>query len=165
MRRECGGRAREKKQHVPRNGLLSLWGHHRGFRAAPLETRQARRRGSTADTLQPSPEDPALGLQGPTSSWACGAPPVPYSDIHLATLPPEHTVVFLLRLLPETPREAFALWQVASEDFQPILGVLLDGQLEGKQWVRRCSGGGSPPAFHVGVSCDPCPIPQLAGSR
>lgn len=96
---------------------------------------------STADTPQPGPEDPALSLQGPTSSWACGAPPVPYSDIHLATLPPEHTVVFLLRLLPETPREAFALWQVASEDFQPILGVLLDGQLEGQQWARRCSGG------------------------
>lgn len=88
---------------------------------------------STADTPQPGPEDPALGPQGPTSSRACGAPPVPYSDIHLATLPPEHTVVFLLRLLPETPREAFALWQVASEDFQPILGVLLDGQLEGQQ--------------------------------
>lgn len=49
------------------------------------------------------------------------------SDIHPATLPPEHTIVFLVRLLPETPREAFALWQMMAEDFQPILGVLLDG--------------------------------------
>ncbi|XP_054580208.1 collagen alpha-1(XX) chain [Eptesicus fuscus] len=48
------------------------------------------------------------------------------SDIHLAALPPEHTVVFLLRLLPDTPREAFALWQMTTEDFQPALGVLLD---------------------------------------
>ncbi|XP_045689068.1 collagen alpha-1(XX) chain [Phyllostomus hastatus] len=48
------------------------------------------------------------------------------SDIHPAALPPEHTVVFLLRLLPETPREAFALWQMTAEDFQPVLGVLLD---------------------------------------
>ncbi|XP_039720720.1 collagen alpha-1(XX) chain isoform X4 [Pteropus medius] len=48
------------------------------------------------------------------------------SDIHLAALPTEHTVVFLLRLLPETPREAFALWQMTAEDFQPVLGVLLD---------------------------------------
>ncbi|KAM5245931.1 collagen alpha-1(XX) chain [Ctenodactylus gundi] len=48
------------------------------------------------------------------------------SDIHLATLPPEYTVVFLLRLLPETPREAFTLWQMMTEDFQPVLGVLLD---------------------------------------
>ncbi|XP_023560069.1 collagen alpha-1(XX) chain [Octodon degus] len=48
------------------------------------------------------------------------------SDIYPAALPSEHTIVFLLRLLPETPREAFALWQLTSEDFQPVLGVLLD---------------------------------------
>ncbi|KAM7326713.1 hypothetical protein ACRRTK_013080 [Alexandromys fortis] len=48
------------------------------------------------------------------------------SDIYPATLPPEHTIVFLVRLLPETPREAFALWQMMAEDFQPIAGVLLD---------------------------------------
>uniref|UniRef100_A0A8D2GTU3 Collagen alpha-1(XX) chain n=1 Tax=Urocitellus parryii TaxID=9999 RepID=A0A8D2GTU3_UROPR len=48
------------------------------------------------------------------------------SDIHPVALPPEHTVVFLVRLLPETPREAFALWQMTAEDFRPILGVLLD---------------------------------------
>lgn len=28
----------EKKQHVPRDGLLSLWGHPRGSQAAPVET-------------------------------------------------------------------------------------------------------------------------------
>ncbi|KAK7795841.1 hypothetical protein U0070_004466 [Myodes glareolus] len=44
----------------------------------------------------------------------------------LAALPPEHTIVFLVRLLPETPREAFALWQMMAEDFQPLVGVLLD---------------------------------------
>uniref|UniRef100_A0A8C5KWY3 Collagen alpha-1(XX) chain n=1 Tax=Jaculus jaculus TaxID=51337 RepID=A0A8C5KWY3_JACJA len=48
------------------------------------------------------------------------------SDIHPAALPPEYTIVFLVRLLPETTREAFALWQITDEDFQPILGVLLD---------------------------------------
>ncbi|XP_021110892.1 collagen alpha-1(XX) chain isoform X3 [Heterocephalus glaber] len=48
------------------------------------------------------------------------------SDIHAAALPPEHTIVFLLRLLPEAPREAFALWQMTAEDFQPVLGILLD---------------------------------------
>ncbi|KAF0883662.1 COKA1 protein, partial [Crocuta crocuta] len=48
------------------------------------------------------------------------------SDTQLAALPPEHTVVFLLRLLPETPREPFALWQMTAEDLQPVLGVLLD---------------------------------------
>lgn len=69
----------------------------------------------------------------PQPSQACDDPNLcPHSDIHLATLPPEHTIVFLLRLLPETPREAFVLWQVTSEDFQPVLGVLLDGQLGGQ---------------------------------
>nr|XP_012421250.1 PREDICTED: collagen alpha-1(XX) chain [Odobenus rosmarus divergens] len=48
------------------------------------------------------------------------------SGLQLAAPPPEHTVVFLLRVLPETPRESFALWQMTAEDFQPILGVLLD---------------------------------------
>nr|XP_037838927.1 collagen alpha-1(XX) chain [Chlorocebus sabaeus]XP_037838928.1 collagen alpha-1(XX) chain [Chlorocebus sabaeus] len=48
------------------------------------------------------------------------------SDVHPAPLPPEHTIVFLVRVLPETPREAFALWQMTAEDFQPVLGVLLD---------------------------------------
>lgn len=56
-------------------------------------------------------------------------PRLPRSDIHLGALPTQHTVVFLLRLLPDTPREAFALWQMTAEDFQPVLGVLLDGQL------------------------------------
>uniref|UniRef100_A0A8C0D4Z7 Collagen alpha-1(XX) chain n=1 Tax=Balaenoptera musculus TaxID=9771 RepID=A0A8C0D4Z7_BALMU len=59
------------------------------------------------------------------------------SDVHLATLPPEHTVVFLLRLLPETPREAFALWQVAAEDFQPVLGVLLDASRKSLTYFNR----------------------------
>ncbi|KAK2110340.1 hypothetical protein P7K49_010086 [Saguinus oedipus] len=46
-----------------------------------------------------------------------------------AQLTRRHTIVFLVRLLPETPREAFALWQMTAEDFQPVLGVLLDGDV------------------------------------
>ncbi|XP_045152907.1 collagen alpha-1(XX) chain [Echinops telfairi] len=48
------------------------------------------------------------------------------SDIHRTALPREHTVVFLLRLLPETPREPFSPWQMTTEDLQPAVGVLLD---------------------------------------
>uniref|UniRef100_A0A672UI40 Collagen alpha-1(XX) chain n=1 Tax=Strigops habroptila TaxID=2489341 RepID=A0A672UI40_STRHB len=48
------------------------------------------------------------------------------SDIHLFAIPPEHTISFLLRLLPETPKEPFAVWQITDEDFQPLLGVNLD---------------------------------------
>lgn len=70
-------------------------------------------------------------LQAPTLSGLRCLPARAHSDIHLAALPPEHTVVFLLRLLPDTPREAFALWQMTAEDSQPVLGVLLDGQSGG----------------------------------
>ncbi|XP_078228234.1 collagen alpha-1(XX) chain isoform X14 [Callithrix jacchus] len=59
------------------------------------------------------------------------------SDIHPAPLPPEHTIVFLVRLLPETPREAFALWQMTAEDFQPVLGVLLDAGRKSLTYFHR----------------------------
>ncbi|KAF4795759.1 Collagen alpha-1(XX) chain [Turdus rufiventris] len=48
------------------------------------------------------------------------------SDVHLFSIPPEHTILILLRLLPDTPKEPFAVWQVTDEDFQPLLGVNLD---------------------------------------
>uniref|UniRef100_A0A8B9RR36 Collagen alpha-1(XX) chain n=1 Tax=Accipiter nisus TaxID=211598 RepID=A0A8B9RR36_9AVES len=48
------------------------------------------------------------------------------SDVHLFAIPPEHTISILLRLLPETPKEPFAVWQITDEDFQPLLGVNLD---------------------------------------
>nr|XP_055121393.1 collagen alpha-1(XX) chain isoform X7 [Symphalangus syndactylus] len=59
------------------------------------------------------------------------------SDVHPAPLPPEHTIVFLVRLLPETPREAFALWQMTAEDFQPLLGVLLDAGRKSLTYFHR----------------------------
>ncbi|OXB78479.1 UNVERIFIED_CONTAM: hypothetical protein H355_007509 [Colinus virginianus] len=48
------------------------------------------------------------------------------SDVHLFAIPPEHTISVLLRLLPDTPKEPFAVWQITDEDFQPLLGVNLD---------------------------------------
>ncbi|KAM3839254.1 collagen alpha-1(XX) chain isoform 2-T4 [Vipera latastei] len=41
-------------------------------------------------------------------------------------LPTEYTIAFLLRLLPENPREAFSIWQITDEDFQPLLSIILD---------------------------------------
>uniref|UniRef100_A0A7M4EDF1 Collagen type XX alpha 1 chain n=1 Tax=Crocodylus porosus TaxID=8502 RepID=A0A7M4EDF1_CROPO len=48
------------------------------------------------------------------------------SETRLPGIPPEHTISFVLRLLPETPKEPFAVWQITDEDFQPLLGVILD---------------------------------------
>lgn len=92
--------------------------------------------GTPRQEAQPGPRTLLCSPEGPAPSRARGHPLLcPHSDIHLAALPPEHTIAFLLRLLPETPREAFALWQVAAQDFQPVLGVLLDGQLWGERWA------------------------------
>ncbi|MBN3321774.1 COEA1 protein, partial [Atractosteus spatula] len=48
------------------------------------------------------------------------------SFIHPAGIPPEHTISFTLRLLQDTPKEPFAVWQLTDEDFQPKIGVILD---------------------------------------
>ncbi|XP_048676749.1 collagen alpha-1(XX) chain isoform X4 [Caretta caretta] len=48
------------------------------------------------------------------------------SEVLLSGIPSVHTISILLRLLPETPKVPFAVWQLTDEDFQPILGVILD---------------------------------------
>nr|XP_043893593.1 collagen alpha-1(XX) chain [Solea senegalensis] len=46
--------------------------------------------------------------------------------IHPAGFSPEHTISIAFRVLQETPREPFALWQLTDNDFQPKMGVILD---------------------------------------
>ncbi|KAI4824621.1 hypothetical protein KUCAC02_013120 [Chaenocephalus aceratus] len=46
--------------------------------------------------------------------------------IHPAGLSPEHTISITFRVLQETPREPFALWQLTDNDFQPKMGLVLD---------------------------------------
>nr|XP_040048670.1 collagen alpha-1(XX) chain isoform X2 [Gasterosteus aculeatus aculeatus] len=46
--------------------------------------------------------------------------------IHPAGFSPEHTISIGFRVLQETPREPFALWQLTDNDFQPKMGVVLD---------------------------------------
>ncbi|XP_029292191.1 collagen alpha-1(XX) chain-like [Cottoperca gobio] len=46
--------------------------------------------------------------------------------IHPAGLSPEHTISIAFRMLQDTPREPFALWQLTDNDFQPKMGVVLD---------------------------------------
>ncbi|XP_063064031.1 collagen alpha-1(XX) chain [Engraulis encrasicolus] len=48
--------------------------------------------------------------------------------IHPAGIAAEHTLSMVFRLLPDTPREAFALWQLTDNDFQPKMGVVLDAE-------------------------------------
>uniref|UniRef100_A0A8C1TC71 Collagen alpha-1(XX) chain n=1 Tax=Cyprinus carpio TaxID=7962 RepID=A0A8C1TC71_CYPCA len=48
------------------------------------------------------------------------------SFIHPAGFSPEHTISMAFRLLQDSPREPFALWQLTDNDFQPKMGVVLD---------------------------------------
>uniref|UniRef100_A0A3B4XUQ3 Collagen type XX alpha 1 chain n=1 Tax=Seriola lalandi dorsalis TaxID=1841481 RepID=A0A3B4XUQ3_SERLL len=43
--------------------------------------------------------------------------------IHPAGFSPEHTISIAFRVLQDTPREPFALWQLTDDDFQPKMGV------------------------------------------
>ncbi|XP_073463549.1 collagen alpha-1(XX) chain isoform X2 [Aquarana catesbeiana] len=47
-------------------------------------------------------------------------------EAHPHGLPQEHGFSFLLRLPANVAQEPFALWQLTDEDFQPIVGIILD---------------------------------------
>uniref|UniRef100_A0A3B5B911 Uncharacterized protein n=1 Tax=Stegastes partitus TaxID=144197 RepID=A0A3B5B911_9TELE len=50
-----------------------------------------------------------------------------YRDVQLTqSFSPEHTISIAFRLLQDTPREPFALWQLTDNDFQPKMGVVVD---------------------------------------
>lgn len=36
----------------------------------------------------------------------------------------------MLRLLPETPQEPFALWEILDKDNEPLVGLILDSKSE-----------------------------------
>ncbi|XP_056403860.1 collagen alpha-1(XX) chain [Hyla sarda] len=47
-------------------------------------------------------------------------------EVHPNGFPTEHSLSFLLRLPPNAAHEPFAVWQITDEDFQPVLGIILD---------------------------------------
>lgn len=49
-----------------------------------------------------------------------------FRDIHPLGLPHAYTIIMMFRLLPDTPKEAFDIWQVSSKDHKPETGVTLD---------------------------------------
>ncbi|XP_075681896.1 collagen alpha-1(XIV) chain isoform X1 [Rhinoderma darwinii] len=50
----------------------------------------------------------------------------PTKYIHPEGLPSDYTVSFLFRILPDTPKEPFALWEILNKDYEPLVGVILD---------------------------------------
>jgi hypothetical protein len=47
-------------------------------------------------------------------------------ELHPNGLPPSYTIILLFRLLPETPSDPFAIWQITDRDYRPQVGVIAD---------------------------------------
>ncbi|TRY54520.1 hypothetical protein DNTS_033389 [Danionella cerebrum] len=46
--------------------------------------------------------------------------------VHPEGLPSDYTISVLFRILPETPQEPFALWEILDEHNEPLVGIILD---------------------------------------
>lgn len=52
--------------------------------------------------------------------------PLLHRDIHPDGLPPGYTIILMFRLLPDSPKEAFDIWQVSDKNDKPETGVTID---------------------------------------
>uniref|UniRef100_A0A672ZC18 Collagen, type XIV, alpha 1a n=1 Tax=Sphaeramia orbicularis TaxID=375764 RepID=A0A672ZC18_9TELE len=50
----------------------------------------------------------------------------PTKYLHPEGLPSDYTISMMLRLLPETPQEPFALWEILNKGNDPLVGLILD---------------------------------------
>ncbi|XP_055362274.1 collagen alpha-1(XII) chain isoform X3 [Betta splendens] len=50
----------------------------------------------------------------------------PTTDVHPIGLPHAYTIILMIRLLPDSPTEAFDIWQVSNKDHKPETGVTVD---------------------------------------
>ncbi|XP_076874166.1 collagen alpha-1(XII) chain isoform X2 [Brachyhypopomus gauderio] len=50
----------------------------------------------------------------------------PSVDIHPDGLPAAYTIILMIRLLPDSPQQAFDIWQVSDKNHKPEIGVTLD---------------------------------------
>ncbi|KAG7475312.1 collagen alpha-1(XIV) chain isoform X1 [Solea senegalensis] len=51
---------------------------------------------------------------------------LPTKYLHPEGLPSDYTISMMLRLLPDTPHEPFALWEILNADHEPLVGLILD---------------------------------------
>ncbi|XP_041665058.1 collagen alpha-1(XIV) chain-like isoform X1 [Cheilinus undulatus] len=50
----------------------------------------------------------------------------PTRFLHPEGLPSDYTITLLFRLLPDTPEEPFAIWEILDKNNEPLVGVILD---------------------------------------
>nr|XP_014348789.1 PREDICTED: collagen alpha-1(XII) chain [Latimeria chalumnae] len=65
----------------------------------------------------------------------------PTKEIHPEGLPSTYTILLLFRLLPETPNEPFAIWQITDKDYKPQVGVVLDASSKTMSFFNKDTRG------------------------
>ncbi|MEQ2292555.1 hypothetical protein AMECASPLE_024259 [Ameca splendens] len=71
----------------------------------------------------------------------------PTKYLHPEGLPSDYTISMMLRLLPETPQEPFALWEILNKDNEPIVGLILDSESESLKVFLLCRLSFCSPVF------------------
>ncbi|XP_065112633.1 collagen alpha-1(XII) chain isoform X1 [Paramisgurnus dabryanus] len=65
----------------------------------------------------------------------------PSSYIHPDGLPYTYTIILTLRLLPDSPTEAFDVWQVSDKNYKPETGVTIDPSAQSVSFYNKDTTG------------------------
>ncbi|KAG7460637.1 hypothetical protein MATL_G00200820 [Megalops atlanticus] len=65
----------------------------------------------------------------------------PTTDIHPDGLPQAYTIIVMFRLLPDSPKEPFDIWQVSDKGNKPEVGVTIDPSSQTISFYNKDTGG------------------------
>uniref|UniRef100_A0A672NVD5 Collagen alpha-1(XII) chain n=1 Tax=Sinocyclocheilus grahami TaxID=75366 RepID=A0A672NVD5_SINGR len=65
----------------------------------------------------------------------------PSSYIHPDGLPSTYTIILMFRLLPDSPTEAFDIWQVSDKNYKPETGVTIDPSAQTVSFYNKDTTG------------------------
>ncbi|KAI1895827.1 hypothetical protein AGOR_G00110770 [Albula goreensis] len=65
----------------------------------------------------------------------------PTKEVHPEGLPPSYTIILLFRLLPDTAKQAFDIWQIADNNNRPEVGVTVDPSKQAISFYNKDTRG------------------------
>ncbi|XP_071323618.1 collagen alpha-1(XII) chain isoform X2 [Trachinotus anak] len=65
----------------------------------------------------------------------------PTTEVHPDGLPHAYTIILMFRLLPDSPTEAFDIWQVSTKDHKPETGVTIDPSKQTVSFYNKGESG------------------------
>ncbi|XP_041832449.1 collagen alpha-1(XII) chain isoform X2 [Melanotaenia boesemani] len=65
----------------------------------------------------------------------------PMAETHPGGLPHAYTIILMFRLLPDTPTDAFDVWQVSTKDHKPETGVTIDSSSQTVSFYNKDERG------------------------